>query len=157
MSTEDPPHKQAYNTAAITHKTPQPKRTEYIPPLQPNFIEDEEGLRLANFQHKVYRYPSGPHTIPPEVPIPSPRVNTAQPPRVDMGGPSSNLRSRVNKHPKPRYVLTAQGQTPRKENSVTNHISGVAQEYRNLIKGPERKIWEISFDNELGHLSQGIK
>ena len=32
----------------------------------------------------------------------------------------------------------------------------MAQEYRNLIKGSERKIWERSFANELGQLAQGI-
>ena len=53
--------------------------------------------------------------------------------------------------------MTAQGQTPREANSVTHHISGVAQEYRHLIKGPERKIWERSFANELGQLAQGIR
>ena len=31
------------------------------------------------------------------------------------------------------------------------------QEYRHLIKGPERKIWERSFANELGQLAQGIR
>ena len=25
-----------------------------------------------------------------------------------------------------------------------------------MIKGPETKIWKISFANELGHLAQGI-
>ena len=53
--------------------------------------------------------------------------------------------------------MTAQGPTPSEANSVIHHISGVAQEYRHLIKGPERKIWEISFANELGQLSQGIR
>ena len=33
----------------------------------------------------------------------------------------------------------------------------MAQEYRHLIKGPERKIWERSFTNELGQLDQGIR
>ena len=33
----------------------------------------------------------------------------------------------------------------------------MAQEYRHLIKGPERRIWEISFANELGQLAQGIR
>ena len=136
----DPPHKQAYHTAASIPKTPHPGRTEYIPPPHPNVIEDEEGLRPANFQHKFHRSPSVPHTPPPEGPIPSPRVNTVKPPRVDMGGPSSNLRSRRNKLVQPRYALKAQGQTPREANSVTHHISGVAQEYRHLIKDPERKI-----------------
>ena len=140
-STIDPPHNQADHTAASIPNTPPPGRTEYSPTPQPNVIEDEDGLRPANFHHKVHRSSSGPHTIPPEVPIPSPRVNTAQPPRVDMGGPSSNLRSRGHKNIWPRYALTAQGQTPREANSVTHNISGVAQEYRHLIKGGERKIW----------------
>ena len=33
----------------------------------------------------------------------------------------------------------------------------MAQEYRHLIKGPERRIWDISFANELGNLDQGIR
>ena len=111
----------------------------------------------TNFQHKVHRSLSGPHIIPPEVPIPSPRVNTAQPPRVYMRGPSSNLRSRGNKNPRARYALTAQGQTPREKNSVNHQISGVAQEYRHLIKGPEKKVWEKSFAKNLGQLSPGIR
>ena len=74
-----------------------------------------------------------------------------------MVGPSSNIRSRGNKNIKPRYALTEQGQTPREANSVTHQISGVAQEYRHLIKGPERKIWEISFANKLGQLDQVIR
>ena len=119
-STTDPPHKQAYHTPASIPKTPQPGRTEYIPPPQTNGIEYEEGLRPANFQHKVHRSPSGPRIIPPEVPFPSPRANTEQPPRVDMGGPSYNLRSRGNKYIKPQYALIAQGHTPCEENSVTH-------------------------------------
>ena len=51
--------------------------------------------------------------------------------------------------------MTSQCQTPREANSVTHQISGVAQEYRHLIKGPERIIWERSFANDLGHLAQG--
>ena len=31
------------------------------------------------------------------------------------------------------------------------------QEYRHLIKGPERKIWEISFANKLGQIAQGTR
>ena len=42
-------------------------------------------------------------------------------------------------------------------NSVTHQISGVAQEYRHLIKGPESKIWERSFAKTLGQLSQDIR
>ena len=96
-STTDPPHKHADHTAASIPQTLQPRRTEYIPAPHPNVIEDEEGEIPANFQHKGNRSPSEPHIIPPEFPIPSPRVNTAQPPRLDKGGTSSNLRSRGNK------------------------------------------------------------
>ena len=53
--------------------------------------------------------------------------------------------------------MTTQGQTPYEENSDTHQISVVAQEYMHLIKGPERKIWEISFANELGQISQVIR
>ena len=140
-STSDPPQQQAEQTADVTPQTLQPGRTKYIPPPQPDVIEDEEGKKPTNFQHKVHRSPSGPHIIPPEVTIPSPRLNTAQPPRVDTGGPSSNLIARENKNPRPRYALTVQWQKTCEANSVTHQISGVAQEYRHLIKGPNRKIW----------------
>ena len=33
----------------------------------------------------------------------------------------------------------------------------MAQEYRHMMKGPERKIWEISFAKKLGKLAQGIR
>ena len=109
-STAYPPQEQAEQTAASITQTLQPGRTKYIPSLQPNVIEDEEGKETTKFQHKVHRSPSGPHIIPPEFLIPSPRVNTTQPPRVDKGGPRSNLRSRCNKNTWPRYALTAQCQ-----------------------------------------------
>ena len=53
--------------------------------------------------------------------------------------------------------MTAQCQANHEANSVTHQISGVAQEYRHLIKGPERENWEKSFANELVQLSQGIR
>ena len=59
--------------------------------------------------------------------------------------------------PHSNFVLTAQFQTTHEDNAVKHKISGVAQEYRHLIKGPERKILERSFANELGKLSQGIR
>ena len=71
--------------------------------------------------------PSGPSIITPEVPVPPPRVQTAQPPRVDKGGPSSNLRSRGNKPPIQLYALTAQVSKTHEANAVTYQISGVAQ------------------------------
>ena len=101
--------------------------------------------------------PSGPSIIPPETPFPPPRVQTAQSPRLDMEGPSYNLRSRGKKTPIPIFALTAQFQKTHEFNAVTHQISGVDQEYRHLIKDPEMNIWEISSANELGQLSQGIR
>ena len=156
-SAADPPQQQAEQTAAMVPKKLQPGCTKYIPSVQANVIEDEEGNKPSNYQHKVHISPSGPHIIHPEVPIPPPRVNTVQPLRVDKGGHSSNLRSRGNKNPRPQYALTEKCQKTRESNSVTHPISGVAQEYRHMIKGPDRKTWERSFANKLGQLDQGIR
>ena len=155
--TAELPQHQAEQTAVVIPQTLQPGRTKYIPSPQPNVIEDEEGKEPTKFQHKVHGSPSGTHIIPPEVPISPQRVNTAQPTRVDKGGPSSNLRSRGNKIPRPRYALTAQCKKPCKANSGTHQTSGVAQDYRHLIRGPERKILEGSFANELGQVAKGIR
>ena len=87
--------------------------------------------------------PSGPIIIPPEVSVPPPRVHTAQPPRVDTGGPSANFISTGKKTPIIFFALTAQGQITHEANAVTHQIYGVGQEYRHLIKGLEMKIWEI--------------
>ena len=53
--------------------------------------------------------------------------------------------------------MTAKFQKIHEANAVIHQISGVAQEYRHLVKGPDRKIWEISFANELVQLDQGIR
>ena len=155
-STTDHPQQQAEKTAASVPRKLHPGWTKYIASVHPNVIEDEEGKEPTNYQHKVHIYPPGPRIIPPEVPIPPPRVNTALPPSLDKRGPSSNYISRGNKDTRPRYALTSQCQRP-KANSVTHKISGVAQEYRHLIKVPERKIWEKYFANKLGQLAQGIR
>ena len=141
----DPPQQQTVKTSAMVPQTVRPDRTKPLPPVQPNVIEDDEGKCSTNFQYKFHIYPSGPSIIPPDVPVPPPRVQTAQPPRVDKEGPSSNLRSRGKKTKFPLFALTAQFQKTHEANAVTHQISKVAQEYRHLIKVPEKKIWEISF------------
>ena len=90
----------------------QPDWNKPMPSVQPNVIEYEEGKEPTNYQHKVHMSPSGPILTPPELHIPPPRVQTAQPPRVDKGGPSYNLRSRGKKNPLPLYALIAQWQKP---------------------------------------------
>ena len=139
-STADPSQHQAEQTAAIIPRKLQPVWTKYIPSVQPNIIEYEEGTEPINYKHKVHWSPSGPNITPSEVHIPPPSVNTVQPPRVEKGGPSSNLRSRGNKNPRTRYALTSQCQKTGEANLVTHQISGVAQEYRHLIKSQKGKF-----------------
>jgi hypothetical protein len=45
---------------------------------------------------------------------------------------------------------------PQQANSVIDAITGNSQEYRHLIKGPDRQIWLTSYANELGRLAQGV-
>ena len=135
----DPPQQQIVKKSVIVPQKVHPDSTKPLPSVQPIFIEDDEGKDSTRFQHKVHIYPSGPRIIPPEVPVPPPRVKTAQPPRVDTEGPSSNLKSRGKKKPIPLFALTAQFQKTHEANAVTHQISGVSQEYRHLIKVPKRK------------------
>ena len=152
----DPPQQNpATKSASITHKV-RPTLTKPIPSEQTNTIEDYYGNSPTSFQRNVHMSPSGPHTILQDFPVPPPMVRPAQPPRVNTGGTSSNLRSRGNKNPVPNFALSAQFQQVREANTVTHKISGVSQKYRHLVKGPDRKIWERSFANELEQLSQGI-
>ena len=134
-----------------------PDRTKPLPSLHLNIIEGDEGTCSTSFQHKVQMYPSGTSIVPPEVPVPPPRVQTAQHPRVYKEGPISNLISRGNKTPIPYFALTAQFQKIHEANAVSYQIYGVPQEYRHMIKHPNRKIWQRLFANELGQLAQGIK
>ena len=41
-------------------------------------------------------------------------------------------------------------------NTVTHPTTGKTQEYRQLIWGPDRDIWNKSFVNEMGRLAQGV-
>ena len=134
-----------------------PKLTKTIPSEQPNIIEDDDGNSPTGFQRNVHMYLSGTKIIIPDFAVPPSRVRPAQPPRVDTGGPSSNLRSSRKKNPVPNVALAAQYQQVREANAVTHQIFGVAQEYRHMIKGPGRKFWELSFANEIGQLAQGIR
>ena len=156
-NTADPPQQQPVKKSYIVPQKVHPHWNKPIPSVQPNVIEYDEGREPTNYQHKVHMSPLVPIIIPPEVPLPPPRVQTAQPPRVYKGGPSSNLRSRGKKNLLPLYALISQCQKSHEANSVTHQISVVTQEYRHLVKGPDRKILVRSFANELLQLSQGIR
>ena len=102
---------------------------------QHHTVEDYDGNSPTDFQRNAHMSPSGPHIILPDGPVPKPRVRPAQPPMVDTGGPSSNLRYSCKKHPVPNSALAAQLLQVREANAVTHQISGVDQEYRHLVKG----------------------
>ena len=138
----DPPQNQPVTKPAIIPHKVRPNMTKPIPSEQPNITEEDDEKISTSFQQNVHMSPSDSHIILPEVPIPLPRVQPAQPPRVDTEGPSYNLISRGKKNPIPKFALTAQFQKVHEANSVTHQISGVAQEYIHLVKGLDRKIWE---------------
>ena len=91
---------------AILPQEVRPNMTKSISSVHPIIIEDDDGQYYKKFKHKVHMYPSGPHIILPEVPVPPPRVHTAQPPRVDTEGTSSNLISTGKKNTIPHFTLT---------------------------------------------------
>ena len=41
-------------------------------------------------------------------------------------------------------------------NLVLNEATGQMEEYRNLIKVPDKAIWQKTLENYLGHLAQGV-
>ena len=79
----DPPQQQPVNKSDILPQKVHSNMTKPLPSVQLNIIEYYDGKCSTSFQHKVQISPSGPHIILPEVPVPPPRVQTAQPPRVD--------------------------------------------------------------------------
>ena len=153
----DPPKKQPVTKYAPLLHQFRPTQAKPIPSERPNIIEDGDGNSPTDFQRNIHIYPSGPNIILPDDPVPPPRVHSPQPPRVETGGPRSNLRSSCKKNRVPKFALVAQFLQVRKANRVTHQISGVAQEYRHIVKCTDIKIREWSFENELGKLSQGIR
>ena len=41
-------------------------------------------------------------------------------------------------------------------NAVTNPNTGQSLQYKQLIRGPDKDIWETSFANEFGRIAQGV-
>ena len=123
----DPPQQRPVTKSAIIpHKVP-PTITKPFPSEHPNIIEDYDGNSATSFQQNVHMSPSGPQIILLEVPVPPPRVQPAQPPRVEMEVPSSNLISRGKTNPIPNFALTSQFRKVIEANAVTHQISGVSQ------------------------------
>ena len=53
-------------------------------------------------------------------------------------------------------VLAKNLQGHHQENVVIDPTTGASQEYRNIIKGPNKSVWGNSFANEIGKLAQGF-
>ena len=115
-------------------------RAKPIPAEWTNIIEDDDGNIPTDFQLNIHISPSVPHIILQDVPVPPPRVSPAQPSRVGMGGPRSDLIYSCKKNPVPNFALAAQLLQVREANAVTHKISGVPQDYRHLLKGTDRKF-----------------
>ena len=95
--------------------------------------------------------PSGLHIILPDFPVPTPRVRPTQPPKVDKVGPSSNCRSSCKNNLVPNSALEAQFLQVIEANTITNQISGVAQEYRHLVKGADKLFGNYPLQMNLGN------
>ena len=137
----DPPQQLTVTTSSIVANKVLPTMTKPIPSEHPNIIEDDDGKSPPSFQQDFHMSPAVTQIIIPYVTVPPPRVHPAQPPRLYTEGPSSNFRSRGKKNHILNFSLTAQFRQVRESNAVTHQISGVSQEYINLVKGPCRKIW----------------
>ena len=119
----DPPKIQPVTKYAPLLHQVHPTWAKHIPSERPNIIEDFDGNSPTDIRQNVHISPSGPHIIIPDAPISPPRVRPAQPPRVETGGPSSNLRSSCKKNPLPNFALVAQFLQVRETNAVTHQIS----------------------------------
>ena len=53
-------------------------------------------------------------------------------------------------------VLAKNLQGHHQENFFVEPTTGASIEYRHLIKGPTKAIWDNSFENEIGRLAQGF-
>ena len=53
-------------------------------------------------------------------------------------------------------ILARNLQEHHQENVVIDPTTGASLEYRHLVKGATKAIWENSFANEIGQLTQGV-
>ena len=53
-------------------------------------------------------------------------------------------------------VIATNMQVHHQSNIVIDPTTGASLEYRHLINGPTKSIWENSFANEIGRLAQGV-
>lgn len=93
---------------------------------------------------------------------PSITPHTAAPPRVNQPRRVPNFHvfdHSIGSHTYPTRSNSASRQTHQIShqcNSVTHPTTGKPLEYRHLISGPDKHIWETAFANEIGRLANGV-
>ena len=75
--------------------------------------------------------------------------------------PPPRHRYPLRSHQQAYHVATVNNNQPQPvlqqhANSVIDALTGNSQEYRHLIKGPDRATWTTSYANELGRLANGV-
>ena len=101
----DPQQKQSVTKSAPILNKVRPTRDKHIPAEQHTIIEDDDGNSPTYFQRKFHISSSGPHITLLDIPFPPPSVRPAQPPRMETGGKSSNLRSSCKKKSCPKLFI----------------------------------------------------
>lgn len=100
--------------------------------------------------------PAAPRVEPVPVPILAPpalRATVPEPaavPRVPMTVPTGQPRAPAAHRHNTRYS------TSQRANAVVDVATGQSQEYRHLVQGPDKAVWQTSFANEIGRLAQGV-
>ena len=69
---------------------------------------------------------------------------------------------RHRRHQKPALIIARYANATNhiynlEANAVLNPLTGVLQEFRHLIQGPDKEIWTKSLANEFGRLTQGVQ
>ena len=113
------------------------------------------------------------HIIPPDAPTP-PRVkkrnHQQEAPKAFSLNPKIPPSSAPSNHQYPfrhprqqqpavssaRYANAAKHIYNLEANAVLNPLTGVLQEFRHIIKGPDKEIWTKYLANEFGRLDQGV-
>jgi hypothetical protein len=101
---------------------------------------------------------------PPPTPAPTDNPITQDVPTPVI--PQTYTGTRYDAPPQPhRYNTRSQARRQQRQNAfhaqllanpVINPSTGASQEYHQLIKGPDKDVWQTAFANEIGRLAKGV-
>ena len=131
-------------------RKPNPRPAQPAPASPPRMAPSQAPATLPRVPART------PPTIPPVAPQ-GPHLIEPDDDATDAPESSTHrypLRSQLN-------LATAHLQAllptrPSEANTVIDELTGHAQEYRHLVRGPAKSLWETSLANDLGRLAQGI-